>query len=888
MKTRKPRQTVSDRVRHDKLEAHIRAFVPPPKPRKLSRKRRQNSNNQSDWALVYDTESTTDAAQSLRFGVYQVYNGQQLHEQGIFYDPDTLSASEQSLLQAYAAKHGFKLRTKAEFVDEIFYGTAYDLRATIVGFNLPFDLARCAVRHGPARGKTMRGGFTLQLSEDGYKPRVQLKHISARNALIQFTKPRRRLDTRRMRKQGMDIPPRRGAFIDVKTIAAAHFSRSFTLGELAEFSGIRHRKLSTDEHGGPLTEAYIDYAVRDVLATWECHCLLSEKFDTHGLSQSRLSQILSEASLGKAHLKEMGIRPWREMQPDFPDRLNGIIMSTYYGGRAEVHLRRVNPLVVYCDFLSMYPSACTLMHLWPFVIAKGIKWRENTKEVRKILKHIDLDELQKPKTWKKLKTLIQVLPDDDIFPVRANYGSGPQATIGLNYVKSRTPLWYTLADCIASKLLTGKCPKIQRAITFEPKEAQDDLKPMTIAGGDHRVDPRSDDFFKCIIDRRNEVKEKLKSATGPARDRLDSEQLALKILANATSYGIFVELNVEELEDREQRLCYGPNGKPFPIWTTKGEEPGRYFHPLLATLITGAARLMLAITETLAIKHGLNWAFCDTDSMAFAKPETMDQRQFVDAVQKVCDWFVPLNPYNKKGSLLKIEDANYQLRNGKRTNKFAPLYCLAISAKRYVLFNLNQQGRPIIRKASAHGLGQYLAPYKDKDAPKSIPKPQTDLKTIGVDRWQYDLWYQIICAVVDGHPDQVDLSYHPNLKLPAACRYGATSPRLLKWFESYNKNRSYGDQVKPFNFMIAFQAKPILADDADIELVVPQDCYADNYNQASTNGSARTDGDCPLRVVRGGSWTSPARDLRSATRKWDSSTDRYNWLGFRIGRTLSQ
>jgi hypothetical protein len=31
-----------------------------------------------------------------------------------------------------------------------------------------------------------------------------------------------------------------------------------------------------------------------------------------------------------------------------------------------------------CDFLSMYPTVCTLMRLWQFVIAKGITWREST------------------------------------------------------------------------------------------------------------------------------------------------------------------------------------------------------------------------------------------------------------------------------------------------------------------------------------------------------------------------------------------------------------------------------------------------------------------------------------------------------------------------------
>ena len=60
------------------------------------------------------------------------------------------------------------------------------------------------------------------------------------------------------------------------------------------------------------------------------------------------------------------------------------------------------------------------------------------------------------------------------------------------------------------------------------------------------------------------------------------------------------------------------------------------------------------------------------------------------------------------------------------------------------------------------------------------------LDDIGVERWQYDLWYKIIRAALDGHPDQVDLSYHDALKQPAVSRYGATTPALLKWFAAFN------------------------------------------------------------------------------------------------------
>ena len=114
------------------------------------------------------------------------------------------------------------------------------------------------------------------------------------------------------------------------------------------------------------------------------------------------------------------------------------------------------------------------------------------------------------------------------------------------------------------------------------------------------------------------------------------------------------------------RPNYGPSGEGFPVESKKVEEPGRYFHPLLATLITGAARLMLGIAEFLCLEKGLDWAFCDTDSLAIAKPDNMDQSEFFERAQSICDWFSALNPYEKKGSIFKIEDANFQLEFERR------------------------------------------------------------------------------------------------------------------------------------------------------------------------------------------------------------------------------
>ena len=264
---------------------------------------------------------------------------------------------------------------------------------------------------------------------------------------------------------------------------------------------------------------------------------------------------------------------------------------------------------------------------------------------------------------------------------------------------------------------------------------------------------------------------------------------------------------VEEADPKQRLACFGSGDDGFPLGSAsaakpgKVEKPGSFFHPLLATLITGAARLLLMTVERLSLDAGLDWAFGDTDSLAIAKPDGMDHETFVKECLKVAGWFDPLNPYETKGPLFKVEDVNY----GVGSTDLAPLYCYAISSKRYALFNLDANGEPILRKASAHGLGDKRAPYDDDRAPTSIPNPIVKLSDIGVDRWQHDLWHQIIKAALAGRFDVVPLDYHPDLQLPAMSRYAATTPDILNWFKTYNADRPYALQVKPFNFLSAFQ-----------------------------------------------------------------------------------
>ncbi len=785
-----------------------------------------------EFVLVFDTETTPDEAQQLRFGTYQLLQKGKIREKGLFYG--MVTPAELETLKAEAPKHGcVEPLSLHDFVHKRFLPTAFKAGGLVVGFNLPFDLSRLAMRHAAARvsrpprtskeieggallkdaDRSMVGGFTFQLSPFDDQPWLRIKHRNSRSSFIKFAKPAQQEAARSQRRRGERAHFQRGNFLDVRTLAAALTSKSHSLKSLSKHLGVLHKGEFTD-FARPIDAEFIDYAVNDTETTRQCFEELVRRFKRHRLRMTAPQGIYSEASLGKAYLKEMGVRPWREVQKDFEPTTLGAIMSSYFGGRAEVHIRRTVVPAVYCDFASMYPTVCTLMGLWSFVIAQGIDEEDVTAETQAFLDSVQLADLQNAATWRRLTSLVQVLPDADIFPVRARYAtrikeetkSADMPNIGVNYLSADRPLWFTLADCVASKLLTGKAPKVVRATRFSAKPPQPSLRAVEIAGNrTYRVDPYRDDFYKRVIELRRRVKADLKEAQrhdphSQDAKNLDMNQLALKILANATSYGIFIELNVEDGDDAGAQMpIFTSRGRRI-VETAKHERPGRYYHPLLATLITGAARLMLALTERLAFEHGLNWAFCDTDSMAFANTDKLPFAEFVSCVRDICRWFEPLNPYEadpKKGavSILEMEDQNYLRGKG-----LEPLFCFAISAKRYALFNLDTHGKPIIRKASAHGLGHYAAPYGDEEESR-------DERGSGVRPWEEDVWKQIITAALSDKPREVDYAFRREMTKPARSRYGATRPAVLDWFKRYNEGRAYAEQVKPFNFLLTFFAR---------------------------------------------------------------------------------
>ncbi|HEY1654244.1 MAG TPA: hypothetical protein VGF86_03935, partial [Candidatus Tumulicola sp.] len=370
-------------------------------------------------------------------------------------------------------------------------------------------------------------------------------------------------------------------------------------------------------------------------------------------------------------------------------------------------------------------------------------------------------------------------------------------------------LWYALPDLVASVLLTGRVPAVVEAFRIVPKGPLPGLAPIRLRGT-VTVDPRRQDFFRTVIEERKRLAAS-RELPREERARLDR---ALKVLANATSYGIFAEMLRQEGSNPVAVTCHGIDPKPFMCNVKNPEEPGEYCFPPLASLITSAARLMLALLERCVTDLGGTYAMEDTDSMAIVATKaggliecpggtySKDGNRAIKAlgweeVTSIASHFAQLNPYDRTiipGSVLKIEDDSFH----PGTKRQRQLWCVAISAKRYALFLRAPNGEPSLLRDSVnnkddryseHGLGHLLNPTD----------PESDDRS-----WIAQAWDVIVRR-------SLGLSTKPFgfETRPAVGRITVSSPAVMKAFKTLNAGKPYAKQVKPFNFILSCHVRPL-------------------------------------------------------------------------------
>ena len=697
-----------------------------------------NSNNST--VLVFDTETTPDQYQNLLFGSCGIWVNGHLKKFYLFY-ADWLKQAQIRKILAYAKRHNFELMSRHEFVEKVFYPYVYQARAKCVGFNLPFDLSRLAISYGKAR--KFHGGFSLKLSENPAHPNIRIKSINSKASFIEFSKPVRK-------KSQKKKPHYKGFFLDLKTFSFVLTNKSYNLGGALQDFECKLQKPSTQHHG-KISKQYLDYNVNDTKSTYELYQKCMQRYQTFLLSKQP-NQLFSPASIGKAYLEKIEVKPFLEKNSDFPKEILGYTMMSYYGGRVECRIRKKPVKVTYLDFTSMYPTCFILLEMYNFLISDKITFYNSKKKTQKFLNKITLSDINKKETWKHLTTICKIKPDNDILPVRSKYGAKHATNIGVNYLKSTddTCLWYTLPDLIASKLLTGKTPVIEDAISFSPIGIQKGLQEIEILNGIKLKAGK--DFIKTLIEERLKIK---------SDKNQNLKQNILKIIANSASYGIFIQLDRGfEANSGRKRAVSAYGLESFNTQVERPERQGRYFNPIISVFLTASSRLILAAAELLVLQNGGYVAYCDTDSI-FVSPKH---------AQLVQDFFRSLSPYSQKTEMFKVE-------TGRNNVKLDDVLFFGISSKRYVLYDYESGTEKIkIYKHSEHGLGHLL--------------------DIDKENW----WKDILKINYQPKLTEKILKEYENKF--AVSKITINSPQIIKRFESINKNKTEKNKIKPFNFAL--------------------------------------------------------------------------------------
>jgi hypothetical protein len=711
------------------LRAHVVLSNAKAKRRIQPTKSKRNPKLWPEYALVFDTETTTDLDQELNFGVWQFcqLEGSEyvLIQEGLFHR-DNLSSEGRRKIGAYwktynkCAPEQLDVLSRSEFVERVFW-EAVRAGALIVGFNLSFDIARIAIGWSVARN----GGFSFILSqlskkriENLNRPRIRIAPLNGVAERIELTAVRHKNEQKRWR---------RGRFLDLHTLAFALTDTSYSLdGAIREF-GVSAKKIK-HEPSGKITNEEIEYAHQDVRATAGLLNALKHEYDLHPIDL-RPENAYSPASVGKAYLRAMGISEPMAKFSDIPPRIHGIAMSAYFGGRAECRIRRWPVPVVPVDLTSEYPSVDALLGIWRVLTARHLEIVKATKEVRQLLKSVNLERLFDPSFWKKLNFYAFVIPDGDIVPVRSVYGENAgSCNIGLNELHSKQGLWLAGPDLV-SIILNGRFPKIRKAFRIVSRGKQRGLKPIKLRGV-IPVDPRKEDFFTRAIEYRKQNKN---------NERL---QYFLKILANSTSYGAYLELNPVKVDrkNRPKITVYCGDQIKEQLAPDTIEQPGNFYFPLLGALITSGGRLLLAMIERCVSDAGGTYLCCDTDALTIVASKKGGTVQMAEGHPpiKALSWrkidaitrrFDSLSPYNRKivSNLLRRTDENFD-QNGIQRQLFG----LSIAAKRYGLYATkcgkaycNHRNCVTIIDPKAHGLIFFAPSEERKD---------------GLPKWWWELW----------------------------------------------------------------------------------------------------------------------------------------------------
>ncbi|MHA1755017.1 MAG: hypothetical protein ACTSYR_05830, partial [Candidatus Odinarchaeia archaeon] len=336
-----------------------------------------------------------------------------------------------------------------------------------------------------------------------------------------------------------------------------------------------------------------------------------QRIKKHAFEMPYLYRVYSTASLSKLFYQikySEDYDDWKVKHGNskFYENINKLFKEVYSGGRVEIFRHGIikNKKIVYSDFASLYPHTSYLTNVEPLmndILNKKLKFTSDIEEIEYnfwVMIH---------KLVKKIKSKKQFVKDDfcdsAVLNVKlkdVDLRLSRKASIFRGVVKTDTNK-RNRCDLIIKKgsVVNVSCYDLCYSILEKhliDNISLEDLQKKVIFNKGLMVVPsyrtsKNDDMHTLLYERRGSIKNDIK-ALDDKKDvekikHLESQSQFIKIILNA-GYGITAEFT--------------------------NDRAGQFYNPILASSITGMARLMNNLIEVSARFYNYNIYYSDTDS----------------------------------------------------------------------------------------------------------------------------------------------------------------------------------------------------------------------------------------------------------------------------------
>ena len=697
------------------MDIALRAWALPDKMRPSSPQRRRH---RPSALVVLDTETELVGAQNLIVGCYRYVRVKWRNKVPMLSSaeealvvPDDLGEREPdqlALVREYAAtrepnvdrsqrdaNRTLHVLSHHEFCERMLWGACWRNRATLVGFNLGFDVSRLRLSWHEGRG-LYAGAFVLRLWEWGkkdhrFRPNVVMRRLDNKRTLMAWSGVRDAPDDGDEHRSSDDH------FLDLRTLLFALTNQAHSLESGSSALGLDYRKREVTL--GALSEELLDYVREDVGATSALAGAALREFHRHPVPLSA-DRAYSSAAIGAAYFRRIGVKPPLERAEVTSTQL-AQAMGSFYGPRVEVRIRHVAVPVSLVDFGSQYANVARLMGIWPMLTSERIVAVDATDEVRELLDRVSVDGVLDPGLWPLLVGMALVRPDGDVLPTRAWFaGRGDVPRVGLGPLWCGRPLPYQVADLVAAKLLTGKAPEVVSAWRLVGEGRARGLRVVRL-GGRVRFDPYADDWWE---------------ACQRARVLLGDAPVAtgMKTVGNGTAYGNWIRLDQQPTAGRV--TLHRLDAQTEQQRVDRPESPAAWTFPPFAAAVTAGGRLLMAILERLLGDVGALFASANTDSATVVSTPhgglvacPGGSERLSDGTEAVgaASW-PDLDAVRERFSSLGVE-LRLTSENFDGTDR-PQLHAVGFAGSRVILFADSPNGRIIVKRSEV-ALGDLRSPF---------------------------------------------------------------------------------------------------------------------------------------------------------------------------------